>query len=78
MPHVRAVNAASGATAVQVGWSSRGGSRSIDHLGSPHDEVELAALKAAAAERPDAGQTVLDLGVAGPSGLSRCRSPPRR
>ena len=30
--------------------------------------MELAALKAAAAERPDAGQTVLDLGVAGPSG----------
>ena len=68
MPHVRAVNAASGATAVQIVWSSRGRSRSIDHLGSAHDEVELDALKAAAAERLAAGQNVLDLGVAGPSG----------
>jgi hypothetical protein len=49
-------------------WSSRRGSRSIEHIGSAHDEVELAALKAAAAERLAAGQAVLDLGVAGPPG----------
>jgi hypothetical protein len=53
---------------VQIVWSSRRGSRSIEHLGSAHDEVELAALKAAAAERLSAGQAVLDLGVAGPPG----------
>ena len=49
-------------------WSSRRGSRSIEHLGSANDEVELAALKAAAAERLAAGQAVLDLGMAGPPG----------
>lgn len=68
MAYVRTVKTASGATAVQIVWSTRRGSRSIEHLGSAHDEAELAALKAAAAERLCAGQAVLDLGVAGPSG----------
>ena len=68
MAYVRTVKTASGATAVQIVWSSRRGSRSIEHLGSAHDEAELAALKAAAAERLSAGQAVLDLGVAGPPG----------
>ena len=68
MAYVRAVKTASGATAVQIVWSTRRGSRSIEHLGSAHDEAELAALKAAAAERLSAGQAVLDLGVAGPAG----------
>ena len=66
--YVRTVKTASGATAVQIVWSSRRGSRSIEHLGSAHDEADLAALKAAAAERLSAGQAVLDLGVAGPPG----------
>jgi len=66
--YVRTVKTASGASAVQIVWSSRRGSRSIEHLGSAHDEVELAALKAAAAERLSCGQAVLDLGVAGPPG----------
>ena len=68
MAYVRTVKTASGASAVQIVWSSRRGSRSIEHLGSAHDEVELAALKAAAAERLSCGQAVLDLGVAGPPG----------
>ena len=68
MAYVRTVKTASGATAVQIVWSSRRGSRSIEHVGSAHDEAELAALKAAAAERLAAGQAVLDLGVAGPPG----------
>jgi hypothetical protein len=66
--YVRTVKTASGAIAVQIVWSSRRGSRSIEHLGSAHDEVELAALKAAAAERLTAGQAVLGLGLAGPPG----------
>jgi hypothetical protein len=66
--YLRTVKTASGATAVQIVWSSRRGSRSIEHLGSAHDEAELAALKAAAAERLAAGQAALDLGVAGPPG----------
>ncbi|PXW99858.1 hypothetical protein C8E89_13914 [Mycolicibacterium moriokaense] len=62
MAYVRAVKTASGATAVQIVWSTRRGSRSIEHLGSAHDEAELAGLKAAAAERLAANQAVLDLG----------------
>lgn len=65
---MRTVKTASGAIAVQIVWSSRRGSRSIEHLGSAHNEAELAALKAAAAERLAANQAALDLGVSAPSG----------
>jgi Transposase DDE domain len=61
--YVRTVRTTSGATAVQVVWSSRRGSRQVEHLGSAHDEGDLAALKAVAAERIAAGQAVLDLGL---------------
>jgi hypothetical protein len=60
---VRTVKTASGATAVQIVWSWRRGSRSIEHIGSAHDEIELAALKTAAAARLAAGQDELDLGL---------------
>jgi hypothetical protein len=63
VPYVRTVKTASGATAVQIVYSSRRGSRDIEHLGSAHDEVELELLKAAARQRLAAGQGVLDLGV---------------
>ena len=63
MPYVRTVKTKSGATAVQVVWSSRRGSRSIEHIGSAHDEAELEALKAAAGQRIAAGQPGLDLGL---------------
>jgi hypothetical protein len=50
-------------------WSSRRGSRSIQHIGSAHDEAELEALKATARQRMAVGQLELDLGAgAGPSG----------
>lgn len=65
MAFVRTVKTASGATAVQIVWSWRRGSRSIEHIGSAHDEVELAALKSAAAARLVAGQIELDLGLTG-------------
>jgi len=67
---MRTVRTTSGATAVQVVWSSRRGSREIEHLGSAHDEAELEALKAAAQQRIAAGQLELGLGLgsAGPSG----------
>ncbi|HME75961.1 MAG TPA: IS1634 family transposase [Mycobacterium sp.] len=48
---------------MQIVWSWRRGSRSIEHIGSAHDAVELAALKTAAAGRLAAGQTELDLGL---------------
>ncbi len=54
---------ASGATAVQVVYSSRRGSRKIEHLGSAHDEQELAALEGAAQQRIVEGQAELDLGL---------------
>ena len=63
MAYVRTVKTASGATAVQIVRSSRRGSRSIEHLGSAHDETEVEALKAAAAQRPAEGQGALDLGL---------------
>jgi hypothetical protein len=68
--YVRTVRTTSGATGVQVVWSSRRGSRQIEHLGSAHDEGELPALKQVAAERIAAGQAQLDLGLdaAVPSG----------
>ncbi len=68
MAYLRTVKTASGATAVQIVWSSRRGSRSIEHVGSAHDDEELAALKAAAAERLAAGQAELDLGLAQAAG----------
>jgi hypothetical protein len=49
--YVRTVKTASGATAVQIVWSSRRGSRRIEHIGSAHDDAELEALKAAARQR---------------------------
>ncbi|BCO36007.1 IS1634 family transposase [Mycobacterium heckeshornense] len=60
---MRTVKTASGATAVQIVWSSRRGSRQIEHLGSAHSEAQLEALKAAAAQRVAAGQQSLDLGL---------------
>jgi hypothetical protein len=59
---VRTVRTASGATAVQIVWSSRRGSRSIEHVGSAHDHAELEALKAAARQRLTAGQAELGTG----------------
>ena len=68
MAYVCTVKTSSGAMAVQIVWSSRRGPRSIEHLGSAHDEAGPAALKAAAAQRLAAGQAELDLGVAGRPG----------
>jgi len=66
--YVRTVKTGSGATAVQIVWSSRRGSRSIEHVGSAHDEAGVAALRAAAEQRMAAGQQELDLGMAGRAG----------
>ena len=63
MAYVRTVKTSSGATAVQIVWSSRRGSRAIEHIGSAHDAAGLAVLKAAAGQRLAAGQAELDLGV---------------
>lgn len=62
-PYVRTVKTASGATAVQVVWSSSRGSRSMDHIGSAHTPEDVEVLKAVARQRMiAAGQDELDLG----------------
>ena len=63
MPYVRTVKTASGATAVQIVYSSHRGSRDIEHIGSAHNDAELELLKAAARQRLAAGQGELDLGL---------------
>ena len=63
MPYVRTVKTASGATAVQIVYSSRRGSRDIEHIGSAHDDAGLELLKAAARQQLAAGQGELDLGL---------------
>ena len=45
------VKTAPGAIAVQIMWSSRRGSRPIEHLGSAYDEAGAEALKAAAQQQ---------------------------
>jgi hypothetical protein len=64
VPYVRTVKTASGLTAVQIVYSSHGGSRDIEHLGSAHDGAELELPKAAARQRLASGQGELDLGLA--------------
>ena len=63
MAYVRTVRTASGARAVQIVHGSRRGSRTIEHVGSAHDELELEALKAAARQRLVGGQAELELGL---------------
>jgi hypothetical protein len=63
VPYVRTVKTASGATAVQIVYSTRRGSRDIKHIGSAHDDGELELLKAAARQQLAAGQGELDLGL---------------
>jgi hypothetical protein len=65
--YVRTVRTGSGATGVQIVWSSRGGKRRIEHVGSGHDQAEVEALKAAARQRLAAGQGVFDLGLDQPA-----------
>ena len=66
MVHVRTVTTSSGARAVQIVYSNRGGKRRIDHIGSAHDDVSLELLKTVARQRILAGQGELDLGLQPP------------
>jgi hypothetical protein len=75
---VRTVKTASSATAVQIVYSSRRGSREIEHIGSTHDDAELEFLRAVARQRLVAGQDILNLGPGFGGGEGgRCRSRPR-
>ena len=46
---------------MQIVYSSRKGARSIEHIGSAHDDAEPAALKEVAGQRLNAGRLSLDL-----------------
>ena len=61
-PYVRTVKTASGATAVQVVWSNKRGSKQMDHIGSAHTAEDVEILKSVAQQRMTAGQDELDLG----------------
>jgi hypothetical protein len=63
---VRRVRTASGATAVQIVHKRGRRVVGIDHIGSAHDEDQLALLEETARARLHAGQQVLDLEIPGP------------
>lgn len=46
---------------MQIVYANRAGSRTMEHVGSAHDDAELELLKAAARQRLAAGQGTLDL-----------------
>ena len=48
---------------MQIVYSNRRGARTMEHIGSAHDEVELELLKTVARQRLAAGQAELDLGL---------------
>ena len=48
---------------MQIVYSKRRGSRRMEHVGSAHDERELEALRAAAAQRLAGGQQEFELDV---------------
>ena len=74
--YVRTVKTSSGATAVQIVHSSRRGSRSIEHLGSAHNDQEIEALRIAAAKRLAGDQAELDLDLEVPDYVAAARPEP--
>ncbi|MEW2386701.1 IS1634 family transposase [Micromonospora sp. NPDC047707] len=56
---------------MQIVYSSRRGSRDIEHIGSAHDDAELEVLRAVARQRMAAGQGELDLGLEGAATAKR-------
>ena len=73
MAYVRTVKTASGATAVQIVYSSRRGvARGSSTSGPPTTSAELEALKAAAAQRLAGGQQELELEVGAATVGPRC------
>lgn len=68
-PFVRQVRTFSGATAVQVMVEERGLRRIVEHLGSAHDEAELAALLEAGQQKiaTEQDHEFLDLGSLEPA-----------
>ena len=61
-PFLRKVKTTSGAVAVQIVEKKHGQRRILEHLGSVHSEVELAALMLVGREKLAEGQPMLDFG----------------
>ena len=68
MWYVRTVRMASNATAVQIVYSNRRGSREIEHIGSAHTPAEVEILKTVARQRMHANQDALDFDDGQPGG----------
>jgi hypothetical protein len=68
MSYVRTVRTASNATAVQIVYSNRRGSREIEHIGSAHTPAEVEILKTIARQRMHANQEALDFDNGQPVG----------
>lgn len=66
-PFIRRVKTSSGATAVQIVEKRGGVRRIVEHIGSAHNELELAVLMQSARDALNAGQDELDLGLAAPA-----------
>ena len=64
-PFLRKVKTASGATAVQIVEKKHGVRTILEHLGSAHDEAELAALMQVGQEKLHVNQPLLDLPTRG-------------
>ena len=73
-PFIRRVRTSSGATAVQIVEKRSGVRRIVEHIGSAHDELELAVLLQTARDRLNAGQDELDLGLDAPQAASPLRA----
>lgn len=65
-PYVRTVKTASGARAVQIVWSKRGGKPDLQQVGSAHTDADYEALRLKAREIIAEGQGELDLGLVVP------------
>ena len=64
---MRKVKTASGATAVQIARKHRGVRTIVEHIGSAHDDTQLAVLVQIAKERIMAGQLAFDLDALTPT-----------
>ena len=74
---MRKVRTGSGATAVQIARTKRGVQTILEHLGSAHDDAQLAALVAIARERIAEmnGQEQLDLDALAPASPPQSSGP---
>ncbi|MDI3331576.1 MAG: hypothetical protein QJR09_12720 [Micrococcus sp.] len=59
--YIQRVKTSSGATAVQIAQKRHGKRQILEHLGSAHDELTLAALEQVVRQKIQVGQLAFDL-----------------